>query len=137
MGKKSVGLLDAAVDFSTVSIGDETASIGVRISRDTLDVDEALHLLCGKRLDVRLVAGDESAGQEQLFENALTGSADVKRIGIDPKRFSARLTFAVQSVDVPHLGGLAKRTGRIRILGVAEIPERDGKGEGELAQAEA
>lgn len=123
-------ILELAVSFGNVNVGDKTARVGVTIPRSSLSVSSADKNLCGKRLTVHLLAraGGGQADQESIpgLEGAdleLSGVADVKGFGVGPKTISAGLTFSIESIDVPTLARMAKRDGVVTVVGIQDIPE--------------
>lgn len=122
--------LDVPVEFGTVNIGEETASIGIRVSREAIDLDEADEFFAGRRVDgeVKVMPKDSAAGQKQI-NGALPHVAtvfDVKRFGCNAKDVTARLTFALESIDVTELAQIAKRSGRVAVDLVGDLAEQEG-----------
>ena len=108
-----------AVKFGGVSIGEETARLGIRISRADVALERADEMLCGRRITgkvrVASVSG-EGADQKALagMEDAIVEIAsvfDIKRLGVSPKEFSAGLQFSLAEIDVSVLAHFAKREG--------------------------
>lgn len=127
MAKKKVPLLDVAVSFGGVSIGDTTAKVSFTINRDRFDLEEADRFLCGKRLTGRLVVvrGDEDPNQEPLpgmEDNKLELSSvfDCKGFRATPKTIASGAVFLLESIDVSVLGHVAKKSGRLIIQSVEE-----------------
>lgn len=138
MTATAVGL-EVDVQFGGVSIGDETARVGVKIDRGAMTLDDADEFLCGKRLTGRIevCAPGEQQGQQSLpgMNDArphLDGTFDVKRFGVGPKEVSAGLTFVLGSIDVSELAKFAKKNGRLTIMEAQYLPddgeEDDGDG---------
>ncbi len=116
--------LEVAVQFGGLSIGDQTARLGVRIARAFVDVEKADAVFVGKRLEVVVQLGAADADQMKLFDVELevVGSVDVKRIGVAPDSISAGLTFNLASIDVATLARFSKGVGRLKVLTVSELP---------------
>jgi hypothetical protein len=116
MAKKSD--VKIAVQFGGVSIGEETARLGIRISRADVSLENADAMLCGRRITgrVRVAITNESPDQQGLpgMDDAITEIAavfDVRRLGVSPKEFTAGLTFSLAEIDVSVLAHFAKREG--------------------------
>lgn len=122
-------VLDAAVEFGDVSIGDGTCRLGFVADRKAITLQQADRNLCGRRLVGKIVArATGTADQEGLpgledQDTTITGVFDVKRIGVTPKTVSAGLTFALASVDAESLTHFAKRSGRLRVSSTEDIPK--------------
>lgn len=136
-------VLDVAVNFGDVSIGDGTARIGVPIDRSLLNIDAADELLCGRRLDGRLLVIPPGDASNQTYidpelsgelRHELTSTFDVKRFSVSPKNIAAGLTFSLQEVEVSELSHFAKRGGRLVVAGIEEIPAKQ---RGRKAKAKA
>lgn len=128
--------LKLGTDFGPVSVGDETASIGVRFSKEELNVVAAEEMLCGRRLDISIVAlmDGEQDGQKRMAgmeRPELKCVVDVKKYGSSPKWITARLKFALELVDLDTLVKFAKRRGNLTILATEELslPNDDEDGE--------
>lgn len=121
--------LDLPVDFGGISYGDETARLSCRAARDSISLDDADANLCGKRLELELVAMPAGSlpGQQQLpdMDEKLKGIADVKRFGVGVDEISFGLTFALSSIDKNQLLEFRKRSGRIVITHVEVLPDGD------------
>jgi len=130
-------ILDVPVSFGGVSIGQDTARVGIKIERGNLALDRADECFCGKRLTGKIILGrrDDAKGQGKLIEDTdyeVAGAFDVKRIGVSPAQISTGLTFALASVDVGDLSHFAKGQGRMVVENVAELPDgEEGKEEWE------
>lgn len=110
------------VKFKNLSVGDETTTLGFSVSRDALNPDAAEELFCGKRLQVRLLAGP-GADPEQgiLWDDVqfdVEGIADVKKYSVTPKLISAGCAFQISGVDVMELTKFAKREGILLVVKV-------------------
>lgn len=125
-------VLDIPVEFGGVSIGDELARLGIKVSRSSLKLAQADKNLVGKRLTgwVQRTKNGEVEGQKRLpgmkdADLTLVGTFDVKRLGVSAEEISFGLAFNVRSVEVGELAQFAKRTGRLVVQGVEEIPEEE------------
>lgn len=130
--------LEVDVQFGGVSIGDETARVGIKIDRTLLDLEKADDMLCGKRLTGRIevCAPGEQNGQQSLpgmkdSRPHLDGTFDVKRFGVGLKEFSCGLTFGLGSIDVSELAKFAKKNGRLTVTDAQFLPE-DGDDDDDL-----
>lgn len=122
--------LDIPVDFGTVSIGDSTSRIGVKVNRDNLNLDAANECFCGRRLTGVVIKGgaDESAGQMHLFDGqfpTVNGKFDVKGFRVTPDQIAISLTFSLNDIDVAELAQFSKGKGRLRVDDIGMIPEDD------------
>lgn len=122
--------LDLDCEFGGLSIGDGTARLGFTVARERLELEEADHYLCGKRLAgaVTLQAREDEAqerlpGMEDAEPPTVEAVFDVKQVGVKPKAFSAGLTFSTESVDVAELAQFAKRSGRLLVETVGPIDD--------------
>lgn len=130
--------LEVDVQFGGVSIGDETARVGVKIDRGVMTLEQADECLCGKRLTGRIevCAPGEQQGQQSLpgMKNErphLEGTFDVKRFGVGLKEISAGLTFGLGPIDVSELAKFAKKNGRLIVTDAQFLPEDGDDEEGE------
>lgn len=136
-GNGSTAVLAVPVEFGGVSIGDQVARIGVKVSRERLNINAADDALCGKRLTGRIVRGDFNPAQKTLFDDVkyeVAGAFDVKRFGVNTKEISFGLSFSVESIDIGELSHLAKQTGGLVVDAIEAIPEEaasDSEEEGE------
>lgn len=120
-------ILELAAEFSGVSIGDTTARLGIRFSREDIGIEAADKTFCGHRLDCEVVLGNDrdSGGQKTLvddLDHRVAGSADVKRIGVLPDAISTGLTFSLEDIDIAELAKFSKGRGRLLVRGVGDIP---------------
>lgn len=140
---KPTVLVDVPVSFGGVSIGVETAKIGIKIDRESMSLDDADEYLCGRRLSGRAytVPKGEDPTQKHMFKgerHELVNLFDVKKISVSPNMLSCGLTFALQDVDVTELAQFASRGGRLEIYEVSTITkgepgddDEDGDDDGE------
>jgi hypothetical protein len=127
-GNGHASVLDIPCDFGGVSIGENTARLGVRITRDRLNINAADEIFCGHRLTGRVVLGhvDDSDGQSTLWEDvdvSVGGTFDVKRISVSRDQVNTGLTFSLADIDVGDLAKFSKGKGRLVVTTVAELPE--------------
>lgn len=118
------------VDFGTVSVGDQTASLGVTFEKSKLGLERADELLCGSRLAVTIIPGGKGTDPDQQqipgsFEN-IEAEIDSKNYSVKPDSISARLTFNRSSINLAVLTSLVKRSGKLKIkrIGDAETTEQ-------------
>ncbi len=129
--KPKAAFLELPVSFGGVSIGDKTARLGVSLERsESLTVAQADKSLCGCRLTGKVVAriGDAVGEQDPLpgldaGDTVLDATFDVKQLSITPTSIGFGLTFAIKGLDVGELAHFAKRSGKLIVYEVAEIPE--------------
>ncbi len=127
--------IDLPCEYSNVSIGDGTANIGIRISKERLNIMAAEEALCGRRLNGTIYRCPPGADPNQeSFDfgpetDQIESVFDVKRFSSSPKFISFGLTFSLQEIDAEILSHFAKASGRIRIDGVEVIapPEKKEK----------
>lgn len=120
--------VDVPVQFGSISIGDATARLGCKISRQVMGVVQADSLFSATRLTGRVVLGgaDEDAGQGRILDDdqpQIVAAFDSKQYAGQRKWFSFGLTFNLASIDVKELSGFAKRSGRLIVDAIAELPE--------------
>lgn len=125
-------VLEVPVSFGNLNVGDEKTRLAVSISRSKLSVAKAEKHLCGKRLEIEIVARPAGAAAEQEglpgMEDAdlkVTGIADVKGFGVTSKHISTGLTFQINSINLEELAHFAKREGRLTITSVEELDEEN------------
>ena len=119
-------------EFGGVSFGDETARVGVRVAREKLALEDADHLLCGKRIDCRIVVQPKDDDQAQQYsvdglKFEIDGSADVTQVSFSPKLIKFGLTFCLEAINRGELSEFAKRQGRLEINTTAAIPAKTGR----------
>jgi len=129
-------VLDLPVEFGGVSIGQTTARLGVRINREQLNLIAADECFCGHRLQCTLVLGrnDDAEGQQTLVDDLneeISGTADVKRLGIAPGTISTGLTFSLPDIDIATLAKFSKGSGRLIVESVSAIPNDAADSDGE------
>jgi hypothetical protein len=130
--KKTNGsMLDLQVAFGQVSIGDKTARIGIQIDRGQLTPTQADKNLCELRLAGKIIAKpiDQNPDQQTFpgmeLETELAGTFDVKGFSVTRDTIGLGLTFALKSVEIDKLAHFAKRSGRLIVNSVEDIPAKD------------
>jgi len=118
---------DLPVEFGNVSIGQAAASIGVAIDPASVTVARAHELFNGKRATVKIVQAPkgETPGQKRLDgveALEVIGVVDIRGYRMSPKVISARLTFTIEGLDLGALAHFSKRSGRLQVMQVQEIP---------------
>ncbi len=125
--KSTVSLLDAPVQFGGVSIGDQTARLGVRISRQCIKLEHADEYFSGRRLSIQVAlgGGEDSPGQMLLLDDmdfVIASVCDVKRYGVTSDTISTGLTFSLKDTEIETLARFSKGSGRLAINQAVEIP---------------
>ncbi len=114
------------VEYGGVSVGDETARLSLRISRESLNIIAADELLCGRRLagSVQLGGLGDCEGQSKLFDCDVEvgGTFDVHRFGVSSKHYSTGLTFKLKEINIGDLAQFSKGSGRLCIAEISDIP---------------
>lgn len=132
MAKKkpeSDALLELPVSFGNLNVGDETARLGVSVSRGALTVSQADKHLCGKRLTGEILARTNGAQADQgalpglVDDITVEGVFDVGGFTASPKKIGFGLTFLLSASDVTQLARFARREGRVTITGIENIPD--------------
>lgn len=129
--------LEIPCSFGNVNVGDETARISIRISRQSLTLAKADSIFSGKRITGTILARAGGGGPDQESlpgiedDIEITDTFDVSSFGVSAKRISTGLTVAINSVDVGELAHFAKRDGRLTVRSVGEIPDGEGGDPGE------
>lgn len=115
------------IDFGNLSIGDRTASLGFKLSREVFSLDDADHFLCGRRLTGSIIVQpNRDHPDQEYFEGMdqkylVEASFDIKSIRVTPKQLGGNLTFPLGEVNVSDLAHFAKRTGTLKIKGVEDL----------------
>jgi hypothetical protein len=127
-------VLNLSVEFSGVSVGKETASIGIKMSRDSLSLDRADEIFVGHRLQGTIQRGDGDKTQRMvpgMDPDQVTGTFDATRIGVNSDVITSRLKYSLEDIDITALAPLANKSGRIIIEGVEGIPSDAPSGDDE------
>ena len=120
--------IDLPVEFGTLSIGDGTTRLGVKISRTKMSLSAADKSLCGRRLTgkVMLIPGTDDPDQTYLVDDMgkheVESVFDVKRFSVGPEYIGCGLTFARLEIDCNELALFAKKQGRLVVDVIDEIP---------------
>ena len=127
MAKKGSDVVDIPVQFGGVSIGDQTARLGVSIDRKVLNLNAADEAFCGHRLNGRLVLGGDGdqPGQATIVDDlheTLEGVFDCKRIGVNAKAITTGLTFSLADIDVRELAKFSRGSGRLQVASIEVLP---------------
>src|SRR5262245_51049243 len=135
MVKTAKPVLELPCEYGNVGIGDKTCRIGVSVDRAKLKLKTADDNLCCHRLTLKMIGvppGDDPE-QKRMFDDLqdMDGIADIKGFGVSQGSISFGLTFSKADVDLKQLGGFAKRSGRLEIFGVEEIPDDEDEEEEE------
>lgn len=131
MGKNNrVAMNDVPVKFGGVSIGEKTARIGISVSREYLNLEQADKLFTDRRLNGAVVLGhsDDAEGQIKLWDDSdhqLQTSFDIKGFRVGSEHFSAGLTMALKEINIVELARFSKGIGRFAIYDVTDIPEEE------------
>lgn len=128
MAKKAVVVLDVAVEFSGISIGQSTVRIGAKFNREHLDIDRADEAFCERRLVGAIQKGgsDDAGGQSTFIPDVherIEGAFDVKGFSVKEKTISAGFTFSLKDVDIERLSHFANKIGRIIVNEINLIPQ--------------
>lgn len=123
--------LNVPVSFGGVNLGQETASIGIKIDRKHLTLNTADKAFSGHRLIGRIILGhfddgpDTANNQASMFDSdcSVDGAFDVKRFGVNSVYFATGLTFSLADVDIEDLSHFSKGTGRLIVEEIADLPE--------------
>lgn len=127
--RKAGEVLDLQVNFEGVSFGAKTARLGVKVDRSQLTISEADKKICERRLTGTILskAPDEQPDQGHFpgmdTDNELHSSFDVKSFTVHGDYIGFGLTFALKGLDRQSLTYFAKRTGKVFIDVVDNIPE--------------
>lgn len=132
LGKKRL-----TVEFGGMAAGDGTASIGVRILRTLLSLQEADDAFCGRELtgEIKTLPGQDAAGQKHISDgdkpivdtHEIKASFEVSKFSASPKHITIRLTFNITSIDPGELARFSKKAGVLTINGV-RVAEKKKRG---------
>jgi hypothetical protein len=127
MAGKTFKEFDGGVNFGTVSIGETTARLGVKIDRGVCSASQADKLFCNRRLIGSVVLGkrEDGNGQKTAFDTDRTvkGVFDVKGFSANAKQIGIGLTFSLKDVDIAELAHFSSGAGRLKIEEVSSIPD--------------
>lgn len=130
---RSNGVLDLECTWGNVSLGEKTARLGATIARSALKLAQADKTFCGRRITGKITAkpADEEpdqgrlAGMEGVGISEMEETFDVKGLNVSSTHISLGLTFNIKDLDVACLAHFARRTGRLVVTDVSEIPESE------------
>lgn len=122
--------LEIPVSFNGVSVGTDTARLGIKISRESLSLESAGEHLCGKQLTGKLIimAPGDSTKQRKLVDDlhdTIEGTFTVKGFSVSTDMFSTGLTFLHSGVDLSKLPHFVKKQGRLIINEVQAVEVDD------------
>lgn len=127
MAHKKKVLADLPVEFGGISLGKDTARIGVSIARSDLMLTNADELLVGHRLTCEITldgSEDTTSGQQRLVDDLdlrIDGIADCKGMRVTPDLIAAGLTMSLRDLVLEDFAKFSKGKGRLIISGVAKI----------------
>jgi hypothetical protein len=119
--------------FGRVGLGDVTGSVPVKFSRGNIDIEVADEVLCGRRLDVRMIAHAKGENPDQkrlpgMDRHETEISCDIAGYRVSPKSIGATMKFSLDGIDEKGIGKFAMRDGVLVIKNVGEMvsePEDD------------
>lgn len=124
---EQIAVIDIPVDFQGVSLGQDTARLGVKINRDHMGLDKADDAFSGHRLAGKVILGDRyDPDQTKFIEDVdvvIETAFDVKRFSVTDSYFSIGLTFSKRDIEVHDLAEFAKKSGRLVVFDIGAIPE--------------
>lgn len=128
MAKRNANVLKVGVEFGGVSIGENTARLGVRISRERLNLVAADEVFTNHRLTGSVALGDhdDANGQTTMFEDqnhVIEATFDTKRLGVTATELATGLTFSLSDIDVAELAKFSKGRGVLTVSAVAALPD--------------
>ena len=139
-GVTKTSIKNVPVQMGRFVLGDETCSISIKLSRETMEsccggmdpVSHFDHVVCGKRVKVTAAPSDDADGQQIMGAwaegEAFTGEAKVKSGGIGRKRFTFTAQFDLSELeeeDRARLMALASRSALVTLHRKGEL--RDGR----------
>lgn len=117
------------VKFGNVSVAVNTASISLKVQRDDLQIENCDTMFANHRLTVvlELIRKTDSEDQRSLVNVNLEfrGICDVKSYTVGPDTFSLTLSFNKNDVDLNELILFSNGAGKVSIVDVAIIPDKD------------
>lgn len=115
------------VDFGGVSIGENTARLGVKVDREDLQLAKADEVLCHRRLIGRVVLGHQAEAKQQTkfvdSDYVIEAAFDVKGYSVAAGAFGFGLSFSRADIDISDLGKFAKQGGLLEIDNTEDIPK--------------
>ena len=120
--------LDIPVAYGGVSIGKETARLGMTIDRKVLNVVGANEAFCNRRLHGRVMLGNDDGA---LFDKSLAVESvfDVKGFRVTSDAIGVGLTFQMNEIDIATLAKFSKGGGRLVVDEISQIPGGESKDE--------
>lgn len=103
--------LKVKAQLGKASIGKESASLGFKINRDSIDLEQAENFFCGARLQVTIHT-DHDPDQKKIEGTegeTLNSVVDVKRFGATTHEISGTLVFAVDEIERHDIADFAQR----------------------------
>jgi hypothetical protein len=121
--------------FGNVNLGDGTASVGVRISKDVLSLANAEAALCGRRLTGSIIRCPQDIDPDQTSiagmddVDQVEATFDIKQFTSSPKWFRFGICFPLAEISADILSHFARKTGRFLVQEVKVIapPEKKEK----------
>lgn len=119
------------VEFGNVSIGDQTARLGVKIARESLSLADGDRIFCGRRIWGKVILGEPGNPDQQRLpgmedaQHEIEGAFDTKQLGVKPNDYSVGLTFNIQSIDISELAKFAKKSGVLQVVSVKDLDHED------------
>ena len=130
MAKTKETTFEANVQFGGVSIGDNTARLGMSVDRKLIALSRANDFFCDRRLIGRIVLGlhDEDSDQETLegmedVDHEVAGAFDVKGFRVSSGHITFGATFSLKEIDISELAKFSKGAGRLIVTSAGLIPE--------------
>ncbi len=120
-------ILDIPVQYGGISIGQNTARISMKVSREALNIVAADEVFCDRRLTglLQLGGADDSQGQTSFIDPdvELTGAFDVHRFSASTQWYSTGATFSLKEVVLMDLARFSKGSGRLKVFETGDIPD--------------
>lgn len=124
---KRSSIVDIPVDFGGISLGKDTARIGISFPMSVLSLEKAFETLCGHRLQCAITldkSNDQENGQKRIVDDLdeqIDCLVDVKKIGVSPDTISAGLTLAIVDLDLPRFAKFRKSKGRLVVSSIQPL----------------
>lgn len=125
--KNDAGKIDLPVEFGGVTIGQQTAKLGLKISREVMNIIAADESFCGRRVTGSVGVGGQgdSPGQQYLLadmSDVIDATFDIHRFSVGPDHYTTGLTFKLKEIDIGQLARFSKGTGRLVMSNIELIP---------------
>ena len=112
------------VTYGSVSFGEDTAAVGVSVSRGQFKaLAEADALLVKAQLQA------EFTGSSPLFDAPIKAEVNSGTMKVDTETLGVRLTFAISTIDRGELSALAKSSGTVTLLRIGDAGTADKDGD--------